>query len=256
MDRDLVTTYSDVVERFAGAESAQTRLQAWRADPDKSSVVPFVENSRTTVLYATTPEEVLSVCDRTEHALGTVTSEVAKSVRAIVDWHPSFAFEHVLNHAEETLGCIPTYQEPRSFVVEDDLARTMLLEPAWAAVRAVGTAEARASMRWRVANAYLAHLKQAYVMAVLREEGIDARYHVLADVLFRVDFWIEDVCVALYVGNSLYRAGRAGRKTPAVDIVGPSFRHVTLELATRHEFGTVHLPDRDAILSSVRGTGD
>ncbi len=252
----LVTTYDEVVAHFVRSTEARRRLAAWRQDPGKSAVVPFVESVETRVLYQQTPESVRAVCRTTEHALGEVKKQVAESIQAIVDWHPAFAFEHVLSHAAETLGAIPTYQAFRTFVSEDPVGRKMLLAPS---KRAVSEAEdagaspiaARASMRWRVGNAYLAHVKQAYVLAVLRDAGIDARYHVLADVLFRVDFWVGETCIALYVGNARYRSAEGGRKVPAEQIVGPSFRHVAISLAARPEFGTVHLPDADETIRQV-----
>jgi hypothetical protein len=81
------------------------------ADPHKRDVVPFVNASKTTVPYTLSPEQVEDVCARTEHARGNVQSDVATSVRLIVNWNPNFAFEHVFHHAAESLGHVPTYQE-------------------------------------------------------------------------------------------------------------------------------------------------
>jgi len=247
-----------VVAHFVepGSSAAGT-LAEWRSDPHKRDVVPFVEQSRTTTLYRCRREDVVAVCRETEHALGDVKRSTAESVGSIADWHPRFAFEHVLNLAEERLGEVPTFQRFREFCLEDRDARAMLTEPAKEAVRravALGAAPVDASdaMRWRVGNAYLGHLKQAYVIAVLREAGFDVRYHVLADVLFRVDFWIDRTCFALFVGNPRFRSGAEGRKTPASLVIGRnSFRHASIELPVRHEFGEVHLPDAGHVVDEV-----
>jgi hypothetical protein len=253
------TTYDDVIRQFVDGSSAAARvLEAWRSDPHKAEVIPFVEASRTIALYAETPEHVQRVCARTEHALGEVRRTVAESVSSIVDWHPSFAFEHVFHYADETAGELVTYQVFRDFCGSNAHARRMLLQPARAAV-AAAEAEgadpraARDAMRWRVGNAYLAHVKETFVVAVLREAGFDARYHVLADVLFRVDFWIDRVAFSLYVVNAKYRDGATlGRKPPPGTVLGNRFSYAELSVPTRREFGTVHLPDPEETVATVK----
>jgi hypothetical protein len=138
----------------------------------------------------------------------------------------------------------------------------MLLQPAREQARLAenaghGPQVVRASIQWRVGNAYLSYLREMYVIAVLREEGFDVRYHLLADVLFRADCWVKDTCVGIYVRNLKFRAGRRGRKPRVQEILGDGpFSFVELELAPRHEFGNVHLPERRSIVaaaSRIRG---
>jgi hypothetical protein len=256
----LATTYEDVCSHFLPeAPAAQEALRAWRSDPDKRDVVPFVEHSETRLLYSLAVADVEEVCRRTEHALGDVKRSFAESIGLIVDWHPSFAFEHVLHHAEETIGRIPTWNEFRYFSRDNANARTMLFDPATACNRKamaryrISWTKAREAMRWRVGNAYLAHLKQAFVAATLREAGYDVRYHVLADVLFRVDFWIDRRCIALYVGNPKFRAGLEGRKRHASELLAGSGLKITeIQVPVRREFGTVHLPSRDDVLRAAQ----
>jgi hypothetical protein len=255
----MQTNYQDAVSHFAGrSTAARSRLASWRADPHKRDVVAFVESAVTRVPYRLSPADVERICQSTTHALGNVTRRDAESVQEIVDWHPAFAFEHALHHTTESLGEVPTYQAFREFCRLNALAREMLLVPAKAQVRVAEQAGhapeiARAAMRWRIGNAYLSYLREQYVIAVLREQGWDVRCHVLADVLFRVDCWVDDVCVGIYVRNMKFRAGRAGRKPLANAVLdqGP-FRFVDLELSPRREFGTVHLPDRGAITRAAQ----
>jgi len=47
-------------------------------------------------------------------------------------------------------------------------------------------------------------VREQCVQAVLRDESHDVRQHPLADVLFRVDFWIEDTNFDLFTGNHLF----------------------------------------------------
>jgi hypothetical protein len=253
------TTAKETIQHFVGLCPAwQARLDSWRADPRYSAkVVPFVENMSVSVLYRLSPESIEAVCRRTEHALGNIRRETAQSVRSIVDWNPSFALEHTLHHAVEALGEVPAYQEFRDFCAQPgSVGDAMLGQPARIAVRDAMSAgatrkAARDALRWRVGNAYLSFLKEAYVLTVLRHDlRVDARYHPLADVLFRVDCWAGHACVELYVGNAKFKDGRAGRKPGPLPC--PRITIVPLRLPTVHVFGTVHLPDRQVIADAWR----
>lgn len=54
-------------------------------------------------------------------------------------------------------------------------------------------------MWWRLGNAYYSCLRELYVLAVLREAGVPAEYHVIADALFRADFRAGETIISLYV---------------------------------------------------------
>jgi hypothetical protein len=252
------TGYHEVVAHFADrSRGARGELERWRADHHKREVVPYVERAKTRVAYQLRPDDVEDVCRATVHALGEIKRREAESVPEIVNWHPAFAFEHVMHHVTETLGRVPTYQVFRSFCATDRLAAEMLLEPARAQAQLAreaghGRNIVRAAIQWRVGNAYLSYLREMYVIAVLRSEKMDARYHLLADVLFRVDCWVGTTCLSIYVRNQKFRAGSDGRKPQAQQILGDGpFEFVDLDLARRHEFGTVHLPDRREIAAAA-----
>lgn len=255
----LRTTYDETVSHFAGrSPRAAAYLARWRAQPDKASaVVPFVEKAATAAAYMLKPSDVEFACAHTVHALGDIDKRVATSVAAIVDWHPSFAFQHVLHHCLETLGEAPTYQAFRTFCRDDEMARAMLTDPArervaQAEAAGVPASVARSAMQWRVGNAYLSFMRELYVLSVLRQAEVDARYHVLADVLFRVDFWVADLCLSVFVGNPRFLSGSSGRKIPAPDLLsdGP-FAFAILELPTRHVYGVVHLPDATEVVTTL-----
>jgi hypothetical protein len=254
-----VTTYRETVQHFAKrSRRAAEYLERWRAQTDKATaVVPYVEQATTAAAYRLRPSDVEAACACTVHALGDIKKKDALSVRSIVDWHPSFAFQHVLHYCLEASGAAPTYQAFRDFCRTDPQARSMLADPSIRAVeRAMASGFTRqlaqAAMQWRVGNAYLSFMRELYVLAVLRDAGVDARYHVLADVLFRVDFWVSDLCLSVFVGNPMFLAGSSGRKIPAPDLLADApFQFAHLELPTRHEYGRVHLPDPDEILSAL-----
>src|SRR5437879_4824641 len=108
-DPPHATRYEDAVRHFLGAcPEWDSLLQAWRADSRyRPEVVPFVESFKATVLYTLTPEDVQSVCRKTEHALGTVKRQAGEAVRQAVDWNPAFALEHALHSAAEDLKRLP-----------------------------------------------------------------------------------------------------------------------------------------------------
>lgn len=111
-------------------------------------------------------------------------------------------------------------------------------------------ADAEEAMWWRLGNAYYSTLRELYVLAVWRCMGQPVEYHVLADALFRADFWVEDTVISLFVINAQYRdGGGAGRKPHPAEILGDcaAFRFAELPRVTRHEYGTVHLPARKEI---------
>jgi hypothetical protein len=201
-----------------------------------------------------TPGDVESVCKRTEHALGEVKKRDVEGVAQIRDWHPAFAFTHVLQFAVEAIGHLPTYQEFRSYCHDDPVGQAALWNPAQEAIeRAAGVTSreaARDAMRWRIGNAYYSLVRETFVLVTLRDAGLDVRVHPLADALFRVDLWLDDINVSLFIGNGMFRSGAAGRKERPDDILRdatPPFRFHSMQLGTQHRFGEVHLPSKAAI---------
>lgn len=257
-----VTTYADAVAHFTGGHpTAMRTLASWRSDPSKHAVVPHVERSESRALYGVTSEEVARTVSTTSHPLGDIKKELRDRVPSVRDWHPAFSFQHVLHHSLESTGRVLPYQEFRAFCASDAQARAMLLAPAAAMnVRAqsqdgASFDEARDALRWRVGLAYYSFLRELHVITALREAHIDVRCHVLADCLFRVDFWIGPHCFELFVTSPFFKGGHAGRKRGPAAYVGPSSRLVfhRLELPVQHEYGIVHLPSAPGAVAAVQG---
>ena len=76
------------------------------------------------------------------------------------------------------------------------------------------------AIRWRVGKFYYSALREVDLLLAVRELGVDLKYHLLADVLLRADFWSGDMVVCTYFPNTYYRYGRAGRKPPAATFLG------------------------------------
>lgn len=250
------TRSSEVINRFAGRSAeARERLARWRQDPHKAEVVPAVEQHKVVFAYELCANDVEQACVRTEHALGEAKRSVAESVVSIRDWHPAFAFTHVLHIALEALQQIPTFQGFRDWTRDDPGGRAMLWEPARdAASDAIASgfepSAVQQAVRWRVGNAYYSFIKELFVLVSLRDRGLDLRFHPLADALFRVDAWSGDANLSLFVGNPVYRGAGRGRKEPPEAILAdaaPPFHFVTIELETRRSFGDVHLPTAAAL---------
>src|SRR3954453_14376452 len=96
--------------------------------------------------------------------------------------------------------------------------------------------------------------REMYALAALRDAGIDARCHVVPDVLWRVDLWVGDLCLELFVHNTEFKASEdIGRKTRSAAWLGDGpFEFAKLEMAKQTRFGVVHLPDTDDLVRLVK----
>lgn len=253
------TTYDEAVAHLTRSPAARAALDEWARRPGKAPVVAFARQLTSRRLYDVTPAMVEETCERTRHALDgpdgrRLRRGVAESVEAVVDWHPNFPIVHTLHHAIERFGRTPLWDELRDFWRTDEQARSMVGTPARRCVDAAiaqgaSRAAAEEAMWWRLGNAYYSCLREVYVLAVLRAAGVPAQYHVIADALFRTDFWAGDTIISLYVANAKFRDGDGGRKRSARSLLGgyPGFRFADMPRLTRHEYGTVHLPSKGEI---------
>ncbi|MEV5597606.1 hypothetical protein [Streptomyces sp. NPDC052496] len=203
-----------------------------------------------------------------DHPLEEITSAAAYREVEIRDWFPEFAMVHLFHFALERKGGLFSYGEFREFCRDDEDGKgfsreardkvNCLADSAGCTLQAAVNA-----MKWRVGNAFYSFLRELYLIARLREEGLDARIHPLADALFRVDAWCGRTTVEMYVANSLFKGGQGGRKprpeTYLEDQEGFSF--VRLEMQKQHAFGRLHLPTDEEVgrciadLRKAAGTG-
>lgn len=246
----METTSEDVRKTFLATDEASRKYEAWRRDPRRGRVVPIVENHRTRVLYELGPSDVEEVCRSTQHALGEIKKNRIRRIRGARDWHPDFAFTHLLHYFMEQQKALPTWQEFRRFLLETDEGYQMLGKQAWAHRDSlvgpdVSKELATEAMRWRVGNSYYGVLRDIYTVVQLRAHGVDVRAHPLADALFRVDAWAGRTVLSLRVRNALFRDSERGRKIPAEELLRdahPSFTFESIQLERAEEFGEVHLP--------------
>jgi hypothetical protein len=251
------TSAQDVLDLFRVTGTAKATYQDWLSDVDKQGVIPHVMTHESAVIYRLAPGDVEQVCRSTKHALGEVKRDVAESVKEVVDWHPSFAFMHVLHYAVETMGILPTWQVFLSFVREDSKGYAMLWGPAQELIdRLSGQPGGPSrsvvddSVHWRVGNAYYSFLRELYVVTHLRALGLDVRMHPLADALFRVDFWCGRTVCSLLVKNAKFHKDGQGRKRSVEEFLKgatPPFRFHKIQLERASKFGVVHLPSAQHI---------
>jgi hypothetical protein len=256
----MKTTSQEVVATFAVTSRAQALLHRWQTDPARPHVSRTVMAHTTIAVYDLNPSDVEATCKASEHPLGDIRKETAVAVGPVVDWRPDFAFTYVLHLAMETLGRLPTFQEFSRFCAEHPAGRAALGDPARemrerATRQGYASAAVTQAIRWRIGLAYYSFVRELYTIAVLRAAGLDARTHPLADALFRVDAWAGRTVLSLYIQNPRFRDGPRGRK-PRTEVIlagaRPPFRYEVLRLATRHQFGCVHLPDPGQIAAIAK----
>lgn len=263
----VVTVSSDDVVAFFVDRSpnAARLLQSWRTNPRRAAVVPVVEAHQSTVVHQLGVADVEAACRKTDHALGNVNWEKIRELKSIHDWNPDFAFTHVLHVELEKRASIPTWQQLKQSTgpweayvrrpalaqrnqTAADLTRSGMTQKD--AITLAGHA-----MQWRLGNAYYSFVRELFVIATLRAEGIEATFHPLADALFRADAWVNDTVLSLFIANPTYLSKFDGRKHPAAKILSdaqPPLRFKQLELPIQPKFGSVHLPKRSEILAETK----
>lgn len=260
-----MTTAQQVIHRFKRSRAASRRLDWWRNDEcRRHKVVPDVMAHTTKLVDKLRPADVLAVCQRiaadpAEHALGDIKRSVVDHVPSIRDWFPSFAYTHVLHIVMEAKGELLTFNE---WTHDVEFQTRMWPEirhmvATTAAKDGVDEQLVKDAVRWRVGNAYYAFLKEQYVVALMREAGLPVKQHPLADALFRVDCWVGETNIDLYVTNPRFRSDRqgSGRKIRSGELLSdaiPPFQNQVLECEIQHTYGDVHLPGEESVKRACR----
>jgi hypothetical protein len=255
-----VVTSSFVLEHFIRSDTARERFAWWKDDPKRVDVIPRVMAHRSRVVLDVTPADVEAVCRNTDHALERIRREHAESVEYIRDWTCPFAMTHIFHFITERDGAIPTWQQFKRRHSTPEFS-SIILEPAEEAVdycvKHLGISRPRAqdSMQWRIGNAYYSFLREQWVHAYLRSQGIGILQHPLADTLFAVDGWTGSRILSLFIGNPAYRASTSGRKRTAQERLAgslPPFTFINMQLPVPNQFGEVFLPSRSTLDRYIR----
>lgn len=250
---DFTDCKRELLDRAGG--EAEAAYRRWRRN-QKPEVVEFVENFRHEHLFRITKADVESVNSRTAHALGRVRKE--EQLKAIEDGTCPFAFQHVFHKYIEDHQSLPTWQEFSAWIKGP--ARRMYAQPL---LKEAGYREAdkqrrrklARALQWRAGKKYYSSLREVGLLTRLREDhGIAFRYHLLADVLLRADFWLGDTIVCTYFPNQLYRSSDGGRKPPAERFfkdARPAFNIMDLEIQ-RQGYGKPWTIDQDSLNEVIR----
>jgi hypothetical protein len=237
-------------------------FEQWENRPGYEAVVDFVKDFSHAHLYSVTSPEIAEVIRESDHALGHVQAHEALDL--VEDFTAPFAFQHLFHWYLERHRKVPTWLEFRNWMVEGEAS------PHWylrlkAFLETNGQAYTRQqwsrAAKWRLGKVYMSNMRELDLMVRTREAGLPLRYHLLADVLLRVDFWYRNVLVCLFFSNSRYRSKTSGRKVRAADFFPPAGGHFTIldvEIA-RQGYGNIWLakPSEikrlvDTVTSNVR----
>jgi hypothetical protein len=258
-----MTTAQQTLQHFTQrSTNAQKTYKQWINKPGKKPVIQLVMNHTTTTFENLTTQQIQQTAQQTEHALGDTNTKQAHQTTPIRDWNPNYAFIHILHHITETIKHLPTWQEFKHITKTHPQIRPMLWEPAQHAIQQAiqqghTPQNAQNAMRHRIGNAYYSFLREAYVHATLKENGLNTHYHPLADTLFRVDLYTNKTNINLYIGNTTYKNNNTGRKTSSQHLLNdatPAFNTINLQLPTQHTYGHVHLPTQQTILTTIHQT--
>jgi len=233
--------YHELVVR--GGPLAQHAYDQWRQRVGYEKVVDFVEAFEHRQLFQLTVADIRNVICETEHALGNVPKE--DQIPEIEDFTCPFALQHIFHRYVENAQRIPTWQQFWRWMNKQAypywLAEIQPLKEQLSQRYPPDRIER--AIRWRLGKFYYSALREVDLLVWLRSNSIDVQYHLLADVLLRVDFWVGDILVCIYFSNTRYRAGTSGRKPPAMSFfreAKPPFQILDFEVE-RQGFGKIWL---------------
>lgn len=249
----MEVSFADCKRELLGRANANGRAayNEWRQRPNWDEVVAFVEGFTHRHLFELKPRLLRSVMESSEHPLGDVQKEEA--IKSIEDFTCPFALQHIFHGYIEETGTVPRWQEFDDFIHNG--ARSKWLEPLRGALQSFPEVQGmvvewgrdsawekvKRAIRWRLGKFYLSAIREIDLLTRLRELNVSLRYHLLADVLLRVDFWTENTLVCVYFENPTFRQ----RKRPTEHFfTGVEILHQKIE---RQGFGRFWLASDAAL---------
>ncbi|WP_404424175.1 hypothetical protein [Thalassospira australica] len=205
--------YCDLVEN--GGPTAKRAYREWVERPGYGDVVSFVQNFDHEKLFSLSPDDIRETLEKTEHALGNVPKE--HQIREIEDFTCPFALQHLFHRFIERTGNLPTWQRFWRWMNKQ-------AKPHWLDQIAPLKLRLRENysdqriddaLRWRLGKFYYSAIREVEFLVWMHSQGIPLKYHLLADVLLRADYWIDRTILCTYAPNPRYRTSRQGRKNPA-----------------------------------------
>lgn len=220
----LKVSFADCISELVNKDSrkADNVYQHWLSRKDlQTEVIPFVQGFTHNKLYEFTRGDYEAAVQASAHALGNVRS--GEQLPEVENFFTPFAFTHLFHDYVETNGVLPTWQDFATWVKGP--RKSWYIDPIFEhlAYRQQDTERRYAigrAIHWRLGKFYYSAMREIELLIRLREEeGINLKYHLLADTLLRVDFWVENVLLCVFFSNPNYRTtGSLGRKTKAATI--------------------------------------
>lgn len=234
-ERSSVTMQECLDELVAhGGPAIQRLASRWATSPRFRVVRPFVRSMEHRALYAQSLDEVTAAINETEHALGDRRARVIKGhfkAKYVEDMNPPFATQHIMHMLMEKLGRFPLWQDVQPFLTDE--APELFYQPmkdglSWHNFSKIQKEEVIEVFWWRMGKAYYSFLREMDFLFRLRDvHGLDAKYHVFADVTLRADTWVGMVALELFMASRVFKdvEFKRGRKQEAGDL----YKHGEME---------------------------
>jgi hypothetical protein len=221
-------------------------------DPEYAAVIPFVQGFTHKYLFEIRVQDIRNMMERSAHALGDVESH--ERLPEIEDFGRTspWAFQHLFHKYIESHCEIPTWQKFRLWLFSDCpfYVDRLKAHVHWGEADEQRHRRLQRAGQWRIGKFYYSAVREIDMLVRLREQyNIELKYHLLADVLFRVDFWCASTLVRVYFENEEYMSEMSGRKRPAgfyFSDARPPFKTVTV-LVERQGFGKFWLATDKAL---------
>ena len=231
----------------------------WRRRPGYGEVVEFVENFEHRHLFEITSSQLEAVKRRSWHALGNVCKE--EQLPEVENFTCPFAFQHLFHRYVEEERALPTWQEFSAWMngpAARFYTKHLLDRTGWHMADSRRRRRLKRAYQWRLGKAYYSAVREVEMLTRLRDEyDLPVHYHLLADVLLRVDFWLGDALVCTYFPNKKYRSGDRGRKPPAAHFFAaaePPFKILDIEVR-RQGYGKFWAVDEESVRHAALALG-
>ncbi len=183
----------------------------------QADVVPFVKEFKHEKLFGFSMQDYERVVKESGHALGNVQS--SEQIKVVEDYWTPFALQHLFHDLIETKGILPTWEEFSAWMKTEAKPRylgPLLTYFGYKHMNPEQRLQLGRAIQWRLGKFYYSAMREIELMLKLKEaHGIQMRYHLLADVLLRVDFWHQRTLICVWFSNPRYRSQDAGRKVAA-----------------------------------------
>lgn len=245
--------YDELVVR--ASPRGQSTYAEWVDRQGYEDVVKFVKEFSHSYLFTISSAEIENVISRSQHALGNIRA--TESLSLIENFTTPFAFQHLFHWYIEYYHSVPTWEEFGHSIIYGEVADCWY-QPLkeFIKIRGVNFTKEQLSraVKWRLGKVYMSGIRELDLMVRVREAGIPLRYHILADVLLRIDFWHKNVLVCIYFSNPFYKSRAQGRKVAArklFPVGGSGFKILDVEIP-RCGYGNIWLAQRSSITDLVR----